>query len=160
MTRKRRVIRYLIPVLAVLVIAAWYGVSRYRGSGGLPLRTEETKHFIAEAGEVCGGRVKVLYGFPQRVEITVDAPSLTDAETEELLALTASLLQDENFAADFTRLYSRRYGGQGDYHVSEVQAAPVGPDSASVQLRTDDTELRHSYYSGYPFETWTGPSLF
>ncbi len=29
-----------------------------------------------------------------------------------------------------------------------------------VQLRTDDTALRHSYYSGYPFETWTGPSLF
>ena len=101
-------------------------------------------------------RVKVLYGFPQRLEITVDAPSLTDAETEELLALTASLLREEDFAADF----SRRYGRQGDYHVSEVQAAPVGPDSASVQLRTDDTELRHSYYSGYPFETWTGPSLF
>ena len=86
-------------------------------------------------------RVKVLYGFPQRLEITVDAPSLTDAETEELLALTASLLREEDFAADFSRLYSRRYGRQGDYHVSEVQAAPVGPDSASVQLRTDDTEL-------------------
>ena len=88
-------------------------------------------------------RVKVLYGFPQRLEITVDAPSLTDAETEELLALTASLLREEDFAANFTQFHSRRYGRQGDYHVSEVQAAPVGPDSASVQLRTDDTELRH-----------------
>lgn len=105
-------------------------------------------------------RVKVRYGFPQRLEITVNAPSLTDAETEELLALTASLLRDGDFAADFTQFHSRRYGRQGDYHVSEVQAAPVGPDSASVQLRTDGTELRHSYYSGYPFETWTGPSLF
>lgn len=105
-------------------------------------------------------RVKVRYGFPQRLEITVNAPPLTEAETEEPLALTASLLREEDFAADFSRLYSRRYGRQGDYRVSEVQAAPVGPDSASVQFRADDTELRHSYCSGYPFETWTGPSLF
>ena len=43
-------------------------------------------------------RVKVLYGFPQRLEIPVEAPSLTKAETEELLALTASLLREEDFA--------------------------------------------------------------
>lgn len=88
--------------------AVWYGVSRYRGVGGLPLRTEETKNFIAVVKDICGGSVKVQYGFPQRVEITV--------------------------------------------------AAPVGPDSVSVQLRTDDAELPHSYYSGYPFERWSGPS--
>ena len=35
MAKKNRVIRYLIPVLAVLTLAAWYGVSRYRGVGGL-----------------------------------------------------------------------------------------------------------------------------
>ena len=37
MAKKNRVIRYLIPVLvlAVLILAAWYGVSRYRGVGGL-----------------------------------------------------------------------------------------------------------------------------
>ena len=97
-------------------------------------------------------------GLPQRVEITVDAPSLTDAETEELLELTAALMQDEDFAADFTRLHSRRYGKLGGYHVLPELAAPVGPDSVSVQLRTDDAELPHSYYSGYPFERWSGPS--
>lgn len=74
--------------------AVWYGVSRYRGVGGLPLRTEETKNFIAEVKDICGGSVKVQYGFPQRVEITVAAPSLTDAETEELLELTAALMQN------------------------------------------------------------------
>lgn len=108
MAKKNRAIRYLIPVLVVLILAVWYGVSRYRGVGGLPLRTEETKNFIAEVKDICGGSVKVQYGFPQRVEITL--------------------------------------------------AAPVGPDSVSVQLRTDDAELPHSYYSGYPFERWSGPS--
>ena len=158
MAKKNRVIRYLIPVLVVLILAVWYGVSRYRGVGGLPLRTEETKNFIAEVKDICGGSVKVQYGFPQRVEITVAAPSLTDAETEELLELTAALMQDEDFAADFTRLHSRRYGKLGGYHVLPELAAPVGPDSVSVQLRTDDAELPHSYYSVYPFEKWSGPS--
>lgn len=159
MAKKNRVIRYLIPVLAVLILAAWYGVSRYRGVGGFPLRTEETKNFIAAVKDICGGSVKVQYGFPQRVEITVDAPSLTDAETEELLELTAALMQDEDFAADFTRLHSRRYGKLGGYHVLPELAAPVGPDSVSVQLRTDDAAVTCSYYSGYPFEKWSGPSL-
>lgn len=159
MAKKNRVIRYLIPVLvlAVLILAAWYG--RYHGSGGLPLRTEETGNYIAAVKSICGGSVKVQYGFPQRVEITVAAPSLTDAETEELLTLTAALMQNEDFAADFTRLHSRRYGKLGGYHVLPELAAPVGPDSVAVQLRTDDTELPHSYHSGYPFEAWPGPSL-
>ena len=82
MAKKNRVIRYLIPVLAVLILAAWYGVSRYRGVGGLPPA-------------------------PQPPEL----------------------------------------------------AAPVGPDSVSVQLRTDDAAVTCSYYSGYPFEKWSGPSL-
>lgn len=157
MAKKNRVIRYLIPVLAVLILAALYGVSRYHGVGGLPLRTEETRDYIAEVKSICGGSAKVRYGFPQRVEITVDAPSLTDAETEELLALTAALMQDESFAADFTRLHGRRYGKLGGYHVLPELAAPVGPDSVAVQLHTDDTAC--SYYSGYPFEGWSGPSL-
>lgn len=38
-------------------------------------------------------------------------------------------------------------------------AAPVGPDSVLVQLRTDDAAVTCSYYSGYPFEKWSGPSL-
>ena len=66
---------------------------------------------------------------------------------------------NEDFAADFTRLHSRRYGKLGGYHVLPELAAPVGPDSVAVQLRTDDTELPHSYHSGYPFEAWSGPSL-
>lgn len=71
----------------------------------------------------------------------------------------AVLMQNEDFAADFTRLHSRRYGKLGGYHVLPELAAPVGPDSVSVQLRTDDAELPHSYHSGYPFEAWSGPSL-
>lgn len=61
-------------------------------------------------------------------------------------------------SADFTRFHSRRYGKLGGYHVLPELAVPVGPDSVSVQLRTDDAELPHSYYSGYPFERWSGPS--
>lgn len=64
----------------------------------------------------------------------------------------AALMRNEDFAADFTRLHSRRYGKLGGYHVLPELAAPVGPDSVSVQLRTDDAELPHSYHSGYPFE--------
>lgn len=61
-------------------------------------------------------------------------------------------------SADFTRLHSRRYGKLCGYHVLPELAVPVGPDSVSVQLRTDDAELPHSYYSGYPLERWSGPS--
>ena len=62
-------------------------------------------------------------------------------------------------SADFPRLHSRRYGKLGGYHVLPELAAPVGPDSVSVQLRTDDAAVTCSYYSGYPFEKWSGPSL-
>lgn len=61
-------------------------------------------------------------------------------------------------SADFTRFHSRRYGKLGGYHVLPELAAPVGPDSVSVQLRTDDAAVTCSYYSGYPFERWSGPS--
>ena len=63
----------------------------------------------------------------------------------------AALMRNEDLAADFTRLHSRRYGKLGGYHVLPELAAPVGPDSV--------TELPHSYHSGYPFEAWSGPSL-
>ena len=90
-------------------------------------------------------RVKVLYGFPQRLEITVDAPSLTEAETEEPLALTASLLREEDFAADFEpalqpplRQAGRLpcVGGAGRAHGpgQRVGAAPHGRYGAAAQL--------------------------
>ena len=61
-------------------------------------------------------------------------------------------------SADFTRLHSRRYGKLGGYHVLPELAAPVGPDSVSVRLRTDDAELPPSYYSGYHLGRWSGLS--
>ena len=99
-----RIPKWVVFALVIVTLAVLWGMKKYHGLDALPLRTPETKNFITYVKENHGAyRVTVQYGFPQHIEIRVTTKSaLSDKEKETILQRAAELLQDKDFARNYT----------------------------------------------------------
>lgn len=103
-------------------------------------------------------RVTVQYGFPQHIEIRVTTKSaLSDKEKETILQRAAELLQDKDFARNYTRAYERRYGKVSeDNEILTTGTKAEGPAFVAVRFYERGDRLSDDYYNQYPFDKWTG----
>lgn len=154
-----RIPKWVVFALVIVTLAVLWGMKKYHGLDALPLRTPETKNFITYVKENHGAyRVTAQYRFPQHIEIRVTTKSaLSDKEKETILQRAAELLQDKDFARNYTRAYERRYGKVSeDNEILTTGTKAEGPAFVAVRFYERGDRLSDDYYNQYPFDKWTG----
>lgn len=154
-----RIPKWVIFAIAIVTLAVLWGMKKYHGLDALPLRTPETKNFITYVKKTHGdSRATVQYRFPQHIEIRVTTKSaLSDREKETILQRAAELLQDKDFARNYTRAYERRYGkiSEGN-EILTTGIKAEGPTLVAVRFYERGDRLSDDYYAQYPFDKWIG----
>lgn len=98
------------------------------------------------------------YRFPQHIEIRVTTKSaFSDREKETILQRAAELLQDKDFARNYTRAYERRYGKVSEGNeILTTGTKAEGPTLVAVRFYERGDRLPDDYYAQYPFDKWIG----
>ena len=144
MKRKGIRVGIAVVVLAVLAGVFWYN-AYYRGNLLIGLHTPQGEALADTLAQQCqaGGDVKLGDRAMGYLKISCYGEDLELKQVRELLDTIKETVQSQNFLADYTQAYDKRYRTQGSLEYVEVQvyrANTMAPD--------------FSYNATLPFQQW------